>query len=94
MCAAEITAYGGPEVLQIKSVARPSVTPGTGFVRVHAFGVNCAEGSFRKGVWGDVARVTGIQCAGEVFASSSPPFEFGQRIFALRGGMGRSIAQA
>jgi NADPH:quinone reductase-like Zn-dependent oxidoreductase len=33
-------------------------------IEVKAFGLNHAEIYFRKGVWGDVSKVSGIECVG------------------------------
>lgn len=91
MRAIVITKYGDPEVLQEQRVPIPKATDGTVVVRVRAFGLNHAEAYFRKGAWGDVAKITGIECAGEVHDPGSTPLRPGQRVFALMGGMGRSI---
>jgi len=55
MKAVQITRYGGPEAID-----------GTVVVRVRAFGANHAEAYFRTGAWGDVARISGIECVGQV----------------------------
>ena len=57
---------GGPEVLKIAE--RPPAESRDGFVviEVKAFGLNRAETYFRSGKWGDVVKVTGIECVGEV----------------------------
>ena len=52
--------------MQEERLPIPAVTPDTVVVRVRAFGLDHAEAYFRKGAWGDVAKVTGIECAGEV----------------------------
>jgi NADPH:quinone reductase len=91
MRAIVITKYGNPEVLQERRLPIPAATDDTVVVRVRAFGLNHAEAYFRKGVWGDVARVTGIECAGEVHDPGSTMLRRGQRVFALMGGMGRTI---
>src|SRR5215831_19580791 len=91
MKAIVITQYGDPDVLRIKEVPMPDATEGTIVVRVRAFGLNHAEAYFRKGVWGEVAKVTGIECVGEVHDAGASGLEKGQRVFALMGGMGRTI---
>ena len=91
MRAIVISQYGGPEVLREQRLPIPAVTPGTVVVRVRAFGLNHAEAYFRKGVWGEVAKVTGIECAGEVHDPGETTLARGQRVFALMGGMGRTI---
>lgn len=91
MRAIVITKYGGPEVLREQRLPIPEATADTVVVRVHAFGVNHAEAYFRRGLWGEVAQVTGIECAGEVHDPGGSKLSTGQRVFALMGGMGRSI---
>lgn len=91
MKAIVITKYGEPEVLRIEERPIPEATDGTVVVRVHAFGLNHAEAYFRRGVWGDVAKITGIECAGEVHDPGRTGLPRGQRVFALMGGMGRTI---
>jgi NADPH:quinone reductase len=86
-----ITKYGDPEVLREAELAIPRATQETVVVRVRAFGLNHAEAYFRKGVWGDVAKVTGIECVGEVHDPGASGIPKGQRVFALMGGMGRTI---
>src|SRR5260370_7955153 len=85
------TESGGPEVLQIEG--RPDPTPEAGFVPigVKAFGLNHAEIYFRKGVWGDVAEISGIECVGLVRTDPDRRFTPGQKVMALVGGLGRSI---
>src|SRR5262249_41958510 len=50
-----------------------------------------AEVYFRRGLWGKVARVTGIECVGEVRDAGDGPLRVGTTVFAVLGGMGRSI---
>jgi NADPH:quinone reductase-like Zn-dependent oxidoreductase len=86
-----ITRYGGPEVLEQRTVPMPEAAAGSVVVRVRAFGLNHAEAYFRRGVWGEVARISGIECAGEVHDPGSTGLAPGQPVFALMGGMGRTI---
>src|SRR6478609_2784387 len=82
---------GGPEVLEERRLPIPEATKDTVVLRVRAFGLNHAEAYFRKGAWGDVAQVSGIECVGEVHDSGGSKLGKGQRALALMGGMGRSI---
>jgi NADPH:quinone reductase-like Zn-dependent oxidoreductase len=91
MKAIVITKYGEPDVLRVEHRPIPEAMRGTVVVRVRAFGLNHAEAYFRKGVWGDVAKVSGIECVGEVHDPGSSRLARGQRVFALMGGMGRTI---
>ncbi len=91
MRAIVITKYGAPEVLRQERLPVPEATPGHVVVRVRAFGLNHAEVYFRKGAWGEVASVSGIECAGAVHDPGASALRKGQRVFALMGGMGRTM---
>ena len=60
MRAIVITTPGGPEVLQEQVLPIPDSTQDTMVLRVRAFGLNHAEAYFRSGIWGEVAKVSGI----------------------------------
>jgi NADPH:quinone reductase-like Zn-dependent oxidoreductase len=85
-------AYGGPEQLHVREVPMPAPGPNDVLVRVRAFGLNRAEQYFREGRWGEVHAISGIECVGEVQFDPSGRLPAGQSVFALMGGMGRSIA--
>jgi NADPH2:quinone reductase len=91
MRAIVIKRYGGPEVLAIEERPEPTAEPGHVVIEVKAFGLNHAEIYFRKGAWGDVAEITGIECVGRVKGDPDGRFRPGQSVMALVGGMGRSI---
>jgi NADPH:quinone reductase-like Zn-dependent oxidoreductase len=86
-----INQYGGPEELIIKELSVPEPSAGEVLIEVEAFGLNRAETYFRKGLWGEVARVSGIECVGLVAADPENEFKIGQKVVALVGGMGRAI---
>jgi NADPH:quinone reductase-like Zn-dependent oxidoreductase len=65
--------------------------PGHVLIEVKAFGINQAEIYFRRGAWGEVAEVSGIECAGVVRADASGSLRPGQAVIAVVGGMGRSL---
>jgi NADPH:quinone reductase len=90
MRAIVITQYGGPEVLAVEERPAPEPKPGHVVIEVKAFGLNHAEIYFRKGAWGDVAEISGIECVGLVRADPDGRFAPGQKVMALVGGMGRS----
>jgi NADPH:quinone reductase-like Zn-dependent oxidoreductase len=84
--------HGGPEQFQLADMPAPDPMPGTVVIRVKAFGLNRAETYMRQGLWGDVARITGIECVGTVEHDPDGRFHKGQTVIALMGGMGRTIA--
>ncbi len=91
MQAIVITQYGGPEVLAIEERPVPEPKADQVLIQVKAFGLNHAEIYFRRGAWGEVAEISGIECVGVVQDDPTGRFGRGQRVAALVGGMGRSI---
>jgi NADPH:quinone reductase-like Zn-dependent oxidoreductase len=91
MRAIVIKQYGGPEVLQIEERPDPEPKPGHVVIDVKAFGLNHAEIYFRKGAWGNVAEITGIECVGTVRSDPDSRFAPSQKVMALVGGLGRSM---
>jgi NADPH:quinone reductase len=91
MRAIVIKQYGGPEVLALEERPEPEAEPGHVIIEVRAFGLNHAEVYFRKGAWGDVAEISGIECVGVVKADPDGRFVPGQKVLAIVGGMGRSF---
>jgi NADPH2:quinone reductase len=83
--------YGGPEVLAIEERPVPAPKQGEILIQVKAFGLNHAEVYFRKGLWGEVAEISGIECVGLVKHDPEGRFTPGQKVAALLGGMGRNI---
>jgi NADPH:quinone reductase-like Zn-dependent oxidoreductase len=90
MRAIVISRYGAPEVLVETELPDPVPGEGEVLIRVKAFGLNHAECYFRSGAWGDVARVTGIECAGIVDTDLTGTFVPGSPVVAILGGMGRT----
>src|SRR5215467_15318863 len=90
MKAIVISAYGGPEVLTVAELPDPVPVAGEVLIRVKAFGLNHAEAYMRGGAWGEVAQVTGIECAGTVEADPGGQLEAGTPVVAILGGMGRT----
>lgn len=84
--------YGGPEQLVLADVPEPQAGPGMVLIRVRAFGLNRAELYMRRGSWGEVAAISGIECVGTVEADASHRLQPGQKVVAMMGGMGRTIA--
>jgi NADPH:quinone reductase len=91
MRAIVIKQYGGPEVLQIEERPDPQPRAGQVAIDVKAFGINHAEIYFRKGLWGDVAEISGIGCVGVVRSDPDGRFAPGQKVMAAVGGLGRTI---
>lgn len=91
MRAIVIKRHGGPDVLAIEQRPDPHPEAGEVLIEVKAFGVNHAEIYFRKGAWGNVAEITGIECVGVVKRDLQDRFQAGQKVLAVVGGMGRSI---
>jgi NADPH:quinone reductase len=90
MKAIVISTYGGPEVLTVTELPDPVPAEGELLIRVRAFGLNHAETYMRSGAWGQVAQVTGIECAGTVQADPSGRLAAGTAVVAILGGMGRT----
>jgi NADPH2:quinone reductase len=83
---------GGPDVLRLEECPVPTAHPGWVLVRVRAFGLNRSELLTRASGQGDAVRfprVLGTECAGEVVDAPDSNLQPGQRVVALRGGMGR-----
>ncbi len=91
MRAIVIKQYGGPEVLAIEERPDPQPQAGHVVIEVKAFGLNHAEVYFRRGAWGDVAEISGIECVGLVRSDPDGRFAPGQKVMAIVGGMGRSL---
>ena len=83
--------FGGPEQLVIQEIPVPEPQPGHVVIEVKAFGINHAETYMRKGDWGDVAKVSGIEAVGTVKSDPDGKFKPGQKVAAIMGGMGRTI---
>jgi NADPH:quinone reductase-like Zn-dependent oxidoreductase len=83
--------HGGPEQFRLVEMPAPDPMPGTVVIRVKAFGLNRAETYMRRGLWGEVAAITGIECVGTVEHDPDGRFAKGQTVIALMGGMGRTI---
>ncbi|OAL36241.1 hypothetical protein AYO20_04399 [Fonsecaea nubica] len=90
MQAIVITAFGGPEVLQHKTVLKPAPTSGEVLVHVKAFGLNHAEMHMRKGEWDEWNPISGLECVGIVEADPLGKFQKGDKVVGVMGGMGRN----
>ena len=93
MRAIVVEAPGGPEVLQIREVARPVAVAGEVLVRVRAFGLNRSELHFRRGLayTGTFPRIPGIEATGVVEDAPGGQFQPGTQVVTMMGGMGREF---
>jgi len=89
-CVFDQGSYGGPEVLTVTELPDPVPAAGEVLIAVRAFGLNHAEAYMRSGAMGEVAKVTGIECAGTVVADPSGRLAGGTAVVAILGGMGRT----
>jgi len=90
MKAITISTFGGPEVLTVTELPDPIPAAGEVLIAVEAFGLNHAEAYMRSGNFGEVAKVTGIECAGTVVDDPSGQLAAGTTVVAILGGMGRT----
>ncbi|NDK23967.1 zinc-binding dehydrogenase [Streptomyces sp. TR1341] len=82
---------GGPEVLRLREVPRPSARPGWTLVRIMAFGLNRSELFTRRG-WSpgvELPRILGIEGVGVVAESLDPTLTEGTAVATVMGGLGR-----
>src|SRR6059058_4263057 len=92
MQAVWISTYGGPEVLEIRSVGKPLINNDHVLVRVRASSLNRADLLQRQGKYppppGFPAEIPGMEFSGEVAeaGSSIRRWKPGQRVFGLIGG--------
>ena len=83
---------GGPEVLEVREVGKPQITPEQVLVRVRASALNRADLLQRQGTYppppGFPLEIPGIEFAGEVaeVGAAAHAWKPGQRVFGLLGG--------
>lgn len=78
-----VTRYGGPEVLELKTLPVPQPGAGEALVRVRAAGVNFVDNYQRSGLYpGEIPFVPGNEGAGEIVAAGAdvPSTRIGQRV--------------
>jgi NADPH:quinone reductase-like Zn-dependent oxidoreductase len=85
-----IKEHGGPEQLVLSELPVPAPVLGEVLIRVKALGINRAETYMRKGAWGKVAKVSGIECVGLVEHDTTGRLQKGSKVAAIMGGMGRT----
>lgn len=82
--------YGGPEQLVLREIPTPVPQKGEVLIKVRALGINRAEVYMRKGLFGEVTPVSGIECVGQVEYDPSGTLQHGQTVATITGGMGRT----
>jgi NADPH:quinone reductase len=90
MQAMVIDQFGGPEHLVLRTIPTPVPAPGEVLIKIKARGINRAEVYMRKGLFGEVTPVSGIECVGQVEQDLSGTLTPGQTVATITGGMGRS----
>ena len=90
MQAMVINQFGGPEQLVLKDIPTPVPEQGEVLIKVKALGINRAELYMRKGLFGQVTPVSGIECVGQVENDPSGTLRHGQTVATITGGMGRT----
>lgn len=95
MKAVVLTGPTPAEKVKLVECPVPQVRPGWVLVKVKAFGMNRSEQVLRLSeIQADYIQkpiIPGIECVGEIADPSDGPFQTGQRVAALMGGMGRSF---
>jgi NADPH:quinone reductase-like Zn-dependent oxidoreductase len=91
MRAIVITKSGGPENMTLQNIAQPTPKTDHVIIDIKAFGLNRAELYFRAGLWGDVPKITGIECVGVVHSDPGGRLSPGQKVIAMMGGMARAM---
>jgi NADPH2:quinone reductase len=92
MQAVWIASFGGPEVLELRQVGKPTINDDQVLVRVRASSLNRADLLQRQGKYppppGFPAEIPGMEFAGEVAEAGASVRQWkpGQRVFGLTGG--------
>ena len=79
----QVPRFGGPEVLELKTLPTPTPGPGQALVRIHAAGLNFVDNYQRSGHYpGDLPFIPGNEGAGEIVALGPdvPAARLGQRV--------------
>ncbi len=82
--------YGGPEQFVLTEIPTPVPEKGEVLIKVQALGINRAEVYMRKGLFGEVTPVSGIECVGQVENDPTGVLQPGQTVATITGGMGRT----
>ena len=95
MKAVYISAFGGPENLEIREVPDPPRPgPGQALVRVRAAGLNRADLLQRRGLYpppkGYSPNIPGLEFAGEVLETAGREVQVGDRVFGISAGQAQA----
>ena len=84
---------GDPTALKLQEITKPFPQPGWVLIEIKAFGLNRSEMFTHQGHSPSVQlpRILGIECVGVVEAAPDTPFQPGQKVAAIMGGMGRAF---
>jgi len=82
--------YGGPEQFVLTEIPTPVPENGEVLIKVKALGINRAEVYMRKGLFGEVTPMSGIECVGQVENDPAGILQPGQTVATITGGMGRT----
>src|SRR5436305_13567770 len=85
MQAMVINQFGGPEQLILKDIPMPVPGNGEVLIKVKALGINRAELYMRKGLFGEVTPVSGIECVGQVEDDPGGTLQRGQAVATITG---------
>ena len=93
MKAAVTHTAGGPDVLKVEDIPKPSPGPDRVLLKVKAFGLNRSELFTRQGMSPGVKfpRVLGIEAVGIIEEDPTNTFKKGQKVATVMGGMGRDF---
>jgi NADPH:quinone reductase-like Zn-dependent oxidoreductase len=91
MKAIVISKFGGPDVLTIQDVPKPTAKEGQVIIKIKAFGINHAEMYMRQGDWAEWMPISGIECVGVVDSCPGGELAVGTPVASLMGGLGRTI---
>lgn len=83
-----VSKAGGPEVLEVREVAKPQVKTGWSLVNIKGFGINHSEIFTRQGLSPSVVfpRILGIELVGVIEKTTEPDrLPVGQKVVSIMG---------
>lgn len=97
MKAVVVSKAGGPEVLEVKEIAKPQVKTGWSLVKIKGFGINHSEIFTRQGLSPSVVfpRILGIELVGVIEETTEPDrLPVGQKVVSIMGELGEPLTVA